>query len=49
MSLSKLEQDALDHADKAAWRERAGWASSEEAELTLTGEDGAHFEVDEEE
>ncbi len=39
------EQDALDRADKEAWREREGWASPEEAAVTLSGEDGVHFEL----
>jgi len=45
MSESIENQDALDRADKEAWREREGWASPEEAELTLSGNDGARFEV----
>ncbi len=44
MSESIKDQDALDRADKEAWREREGWASAEEAALTLSGQDGAHFE-----
>jgi hypothetical protein len=42
------EQDALDRADKEAWREQEGWCTAEEAELTLSGKDGAHFEFIEE-
>jgi hypothetical protein len=42
-------QDALAYADKDAWREREGWASPEEAALTLSGKDGAHFELIEDE
>jgi hypothetical protein len=45
MPESIKDQDALDRADKEAWREREGWASPEEAELTLSGKDGAHFEI----
>ena len=45
MAESSIEiQDALDRADKEAWREREGWATPEEAELTLSGKDGANFE-----
>jgi hypothetical protein len=49
MSQSIENQDALDRADKEAWREREGWASPEEADLTLSGKDGAHFEMIEDE
>ena len=49
MSLSNEDQDAADRADKEAWREREGWASPEEAALTLSGNDGAHFELVEDE
>jgi hypothetical protein len=45
MSESIENQDALDRADKEAWREREGWALPEEVELTLSGKDGAHFEM----
>jgi len=40
--------EAAERAAKEAWREREGWASPEEAELTLSGKDGAHFEIIEE-
>jgi hypothetical protein len=46
--LSPEEQDAIDHADNDVWREREGWASSEEAEYTLSGKDGVRFEFIEE-
>jgi hypothetical protein len=43
------EQEAFDRADKEAWREREGWCTPEEAELTLSGKDGARFEFIEDE
>ena len=43
--LTPQEQDAIDHADKDVWREREGWATPEEAALTLSGKDGSHFEL----
>jgi hypothetical protein len=44
MSESIEAQEALARADKDAWREREGWCTPEEVELTLSGQDGAHFE-----
>jgi hypothetical protein len=41
--------EAGEHAAKDAWREREGWCTAEEAELTLSGKDGAHFEMIEDE
>jgi hypothetical protein len=43
--LAKFKTDENDHADKHEWRERKGWASAEEATFTLSGKDGARFEV----
>jgi hypothetical protein len=45
MPESIKNQEALDRADKEAWREREGWCTAEEAELTLSGKDGAQFEI----
>lgn len=44
MARSNEDQDALDRADKDAWREREGWFTAEEAELILAGKNSPRIE-----
>ncbi len=39
------DQDALDRADKAAWREQEGWCTPREAADILASDKGPRFEL----